>query len=289
MSLAEKIQERIEAAIVVDEIGIETGRYGSHILKTRYQAIFRRTPEGLTPWGVTGTVQPHLRERPISLDSFWADIAPDDQPFVESLGRMLQLRNHRSIHAGDLVLLWDYDQRLFASTDTPEAQVARLVSLLPSAEIDQHLFLCRLPGNGEEGRVAELAAVLQLNGIATAVEDFGTPAESASRIRQINPQIVTFEGRWFRRIADVPAAVDLLGSFVEALRREGRQVLIEGIETPDQLRAAFDTGADLLRGDLLRPAQPVGVIFDTEPLDGEALLLTRSTGTSPLPGQGRPA
>lgn len=285
MSLAEKIQERIEAAIVVDEIGIETGRYGSRILKTYYQAIFRRTSEGLMPWGVAGTMRPYLRERPVSLQLFLADIAPDDHPFVESLGRMLQLRNHRNIHADDLVLLWDYDQRLFPSTDTPEAQAARLAGFLEDAEIDKSFFLCRLPAVEEESRLAELAAALQRSGISIAVDDFGTPAESASRIRQMSPQVVTIEGSLFRRIADVPAAVDLLGSLVETLRKEGREVLIEGIETAGQLRAAYDTGADLLRGDLLRPVQPVGVIFDTEPLDGEALLRAHGEGTK----VGRPA
>lgn len=271
MTAAKSMLERVDSAILVDEIGIETGQYDPYTLKTTYRTIFRRSDDGILPWGVVAGVQLIHDGKPVSRSNFLDVVPLEDRIFVRCLSAVLQIQNYRNIFNDELVLLWDYERYLLGEMEGPDAQISLLIHLLAKAEIDSSQFVCRLPVDEEGNALATLVEALHRNNIGIAVDDFGTPTASASRIQQIDPNVVTLDGDWFRRIVEEPTAVSLLGALVGALRREGRKVLIEGIESPDHLRAALITGADLLEGSMLRPPFVAGVFFDAEPLNAEEL------------------
>ena len=61
-------------AIIVDEVGIESGGYGKYRLRSSYQPVFERTGEVLRPVAVEGMISPYLAGQPLPLADFFADL-----------------------------------------------------------------------------------------------------------------------------------------------------------------------------------------------------------------------
>src|SRR5690606_35739762 len=105
MADAESLAARIEKAIHVDEVGIETGRFGPYFLKTMYQPVFRNTGEQLVPSGVEGLVGPHKDGQQVGTRAFFSDVAAASETlFVENLCHTLHLHNYPNIGVDGLML-----------------------------------------------------------------------------------------------------------------------------------------------------------------------------------------
>lgn len=259
----------IRDAITVDEIGIETGHYGPFLLKTVYQPIFETGQDGLAPIGAEGLIKPFVEGKSVPALDFFAQVPAEDGFFVENMCRALHLRNYRNIGVEGLQLFFNYDPRAHTDLESALGQIRYMASRLEYLEIDPADLVCEITEveavNSE--MLVEIAAEMRRHGVRLAVDDFGTGHSTLQRMDLIEADIVKIDGPWFRQIATMAAARRLLEALVRALQRSGRQVLIEGIETPDQLKAALDTGADLLQGFLLGRPALAGTIFDTNALD----------------------
>ncbi|WP_163267871.1 EAL domain-containing protein [Chelativorans alearense] len=273
MADAESLAVRIDQAILVDEVGIETGRYGPYFVKTMYQPVFRNTEGELVPCGVEGLAGPHKDGRPVSTRAFFADVtAADDTLFVENLCHTLHLRNYPNIGADGLMVFIKHYASADFGLQTALDQVDGMMRFLDEIAVDPALVVCEIAETADEGLMMDIAAELRRNRIRVAVDDFGVGRSTLTRVRLLDPEVVKIDGGWFRRIAKVAVATRLLTSLVDALRREGRLVLIQGIETPAQLRVAIETGADLMQGYLLGQPKIAGSLFEAERMDVRNLL-----------------
>ncbi len=268
--------KRIDDALMVDEIGIEAARCGPYLLKTVYQPIFRNRSGQLVPWGVRGDIVPYRNGRPASCKTFAADMLPRQAAFVEGVSRMLQLRNYRNIGIAGLALLASFDPAAASRATTTSRQASNLADLLEEIELPRELLICEIAENVKIESVRPLAVALRRRGIRVAIGQFGVGTRFLERARLADSDLIRLDSGWFRRIVEVPGASGLLASLLAAIHAEGREVLVDGLETVDQLRVALDAGVDLLQGDLLRPAKLAGAIFDTSPLNRKALLAPRS-------------
>ncbi|MCT7374883.1 EAL domain-containing protein [Chelativorans salis] len=273
MADVDSLSARIDQAILVDEVGIETGRYGPYFLKTLYQPVFHNSGKDLMPIGLEGLAGPHKDGELVAAREFFREVtAADDTFFIENLCQTLHLHNYPNIGVDGLTLF----VKLYSSADfglkKAIGQVEHVVRFLEEISVDPALLVCEIAETTDDGLMTELAAELRRHGIRIAVDDFGIGRSTLSRVRLLNPEVVKVDGGWFRRIAEVIMAAKLLRSLVDALQREGREVLIQGIETPSQLRVALGTGTDFLQGYLLGRPRLAGAIFDTKPLNTERLL-----------------
>src|SRR5690606_33416163 len=78
------------------------------------------------------------------------------------------------------------------------------------------------------------------------------------------PTIARIDGGWFRRIAGNEGAIRLLSHLVGELKAQGLTILVEGIETREQLTSALEAGADFFQGFLLSRPQLAGTPVDEE-------------------------
>ncbi|MFC6489655.1 EAL domain-containing protein [Nitratireductor sp. GCM10026969] len=266
MSKGGSLAERIEDAILVDEVGIETGRYGPYFLKTLYRPVLRRTDAGLLPCGVKALTGIFRDGEPVAHSVFLEDVPGQDRWFISCLCRMLHLRNYYNADAEDLPLF--LGRPPFAGPDLESIldHVDAAAECLDQMGLDPMLVFWEVDDDAEGTVQLELAACLRRHRLGVAVADFGVDDATLSRVRDLDPDVVSLNGLWFQRIAEVPIAARLLSTLVDALRREGKQVLAEGIESPSHLHVALEVGADFVSGDLLRPARLAGTIFDTEPV-----------------------
>src|SRR5688572_17768193 len=78
-------QVGLDDAIMVDEIGIESGGYGIYRLRSLYQPIFERRDQFLQAVAVEGTVAPYVAGEEAPPEMFLAAVAEDDRDFVEQM------------------------------------------------------------------------------------------------------------------------------------------------------------------------------------------------------------
>lgn len=269
-----KLARSVNKAIRSDEVGIQYGRYGPFVLKTLYQPIFRRRPEGLKPCGVEGLIKPFVGGTPVPALSFLGQVPRGDRFFIEVMCRALHLRNYANLGVEGLLLFFNFDPRAHDDVDRAIRQIRYMAGRIEEIQLPAHLLVCEITETEavDPEILRRLAAEMRMHGVRLAIDDFGIGHSTLERVAVIEPDIVKLDGPWFRRIAAAPSAIGLLNALVAGLQQRGAEVLIEGIQTPGELKVALDAGADLLQGYLLARPALAGTMFDTEPLDPGALL-----------------
>jgi EAL domain-containing protein (putative c-di-GMP-specific phosphodiesterase class I) len=248
--------------------------YGDYRLKSSYQPIFAPRDGLLFPVAVEGLISPQLAGQPVPSALFFGEVPPEDGLFIESMCRALHLRNHHNIGVEDLELFFNYDP--CANRDLVKSlnEIAFMARRLKEISLAPHLLTCEI--NESAARdvdvLVRLVAEMRSHGIRIAIDDFGAGHSTLERFSVLQPEIVKLDGARFRKLAAHREAERLLGLAVRGFRAAGAQVLIEGIETTQQLAVALAAGADLLQGYLLGLPALVGTIFDTAPRSVAELL-----------------
>ena len=119
-----------------------------------------------------------------------------------------------------------------------------------------------------ESEVEDLAplkdaiANFRSRGYRIAIDDFGRGHANLDRVWELAPDIVKLDRRLIATGSTDRRIRAVLPKLVDVLKAQGAQVLFEGIENPDHLDLAHESGADLVQGYLLgRPAascRPIG-------------------------------
>jgi EAL domain-containing protein (putative c-di-GMP-specific phosphodiesterase class I) len=269
-----KRPKRISDAIVADEIGIEYGRYGDFTLKSAYQKIFRREDGLLRPFAVEGLVMPFFDGEAVEPETLFEATPAEDKVFVESMCRTLHLRNYDNLGEPGLVLFFNFDPRINSDFAVTVKELEFIAGRYGEIQLESRLLVCEIIETQEQDidTLLRITAEMRRHGIRLAIDDFGVGHSNLERVKLIRPNIIKIDGGWFRQIAAVPAAAALFKSFVSGLHDLGAQVLVEGIETPEQLSCAVEAGAEYLQGFLLSRPRLAGTIFDPSPLRIDVLL-----------------
>ena len=85
-------------------------------------------------------------------------------------------------------------------------------------------------------------------GFRVAIDDFGCQHSNFDRLWQLTPDIVKLDRSLIVQAGINGRARWILPRIVEIIHGLGAQVVVEGIETPEQHALALDAGADLLQG-----------------------------------------
>jgi EAL domain-containing protein (putative c-di-GMP-specific phosphodiesterase class I) len=272
------VRPRVGDAIVVDEVGLESGVYGRYRLRSCYQPIFERVGRLLVPVAVEGLILPHLAGQPVPPRQFFSEVPADDRPLIESMCRALHLRNHHNIGVERLELYFNYDPRADADLEILLSEFRFMTHQLAEIGLDPGLLVCEITQAAalHPGVLVALAAEIRRHGVRIAIDDFGAEHSTLERIGLIRPDIIKVDGGWFRTLCREPAAIRLFATVVAGFRQGGAKVLIAGVEQPSHLAHAIAVGADLFQGLLLGRPALVGTVFDETPL-----LLAEKLGADP--------
>lgn len=258
-------QISLDEALIVDEIGIESGCYGIYRLRSLYQPIFRRREKTLKMVAVEGTAAPYIGGEEVPSEVFLTAASDDDQDFIRRLGVAVSLRNHRNIDAEMLDLFLGLE-----GTD-PEVLVDRIrlvAGELAGAELEPGRVVCALGERaaGEATLLARLAEAMRGCGLRTAVGDFGAGHWTDEAVDILKPEIVRIDGGWFRQVCRDATTIRLFDAVVSRLRERSAKVLVSGIASELQLGVALKVGADLLQGPHLAAPALAGTEIDQRPL-----------------------
>ncbi|MER8897144.1 EAL domain-containing protein [Mesorhizobium sp. M0676] len=263
----------IGEAIFADEVGIEYGVYGAFRLKSAYQPIFAPRGGALAAVAVEALIEPQRASMPVAPAMFFDSVAPGDRLFVETMCRMLHLKNFRNVGADGLDLFFNYNPMINDHLGRALAEIRLMTRHLGDLDLHAAMLVCEITEQAADDNVlAPLVREMRRHGIRIAIDDFGTGHSTAERMSLFQPDIVKIDGGWFAEFCRHAAAERFFRPLVSSLHDRGAKVLVEGIEQSVHLRVALDGGVDLLQGfHLGRPAL-AGTIFNREPLSIEALL-----------------
>jgi EAL domain-containing protein (putative c-di-GMP-specific phosphodiesterase class I) len=266
----------LERALVVDEIGIETGIYGNYRLKTAHQPIFRREGAELISFAVEARVAPFRRGSAVAPAEFFEEAPQSDRAFVEALCRTLHLRNHRNVGIDEperFELYLTIDPRHDCS-DAPAGAAHSVAALAGEAGIPTGMIICEIldAARLDAKALAALSGALRGHGMRVSIAEFRIGQSAIDRVTQIEPDVIKIDGAWFRDVQESSETAQLFPAVINAFQGFGAKLLVQGIETPAELEGALEAGADYLQGMLLSPPAPAGSALDERPQPIEALL-----------------
>ncbi|HEY6631183.1 MAG TPA: EAL domain-containing protein [Rhizobiaceae bacterium] len=265
MSAGAERQIGLDDAIIVDEVGIESGCYGLYRLRSLYQPIFKRRERTLRMVAVEATVRPYLAGEEVPAEVFLPAVADDDQDFIGRVGLALSLRNHRNIGIDTLELVVDPEG---IETGALIDRIRLIAAELAEAELDAGTVVCALGEHAasDKALLSRLAAEMRAHGLRIAVGDFGAGHWTDEAVDLLKPEIVRIDGNWFRQVCRDATTVRLFDAVVSRLRERQSKVLVTGIKSGEQLAVALRSGVDLLQGNLLATPALVGMLLEETPL-----------------------
>jgi len=261
MSPKPESRTRLEDAIIVDEIGVESGGYGIYRLRSLYQPIFERRGQSLHAVAVEGTVAPYLAGEQVPSEVFLTAAAEDDLDFIRQIRFALPLRNLRNIDAEGLRLLVDIATRGDRAETLPD-RVRFVAGELEGAELEPDLVTGAVaePSGADAPVLAAVAEELRQGGMRSAIGDFGMGRWSDEQIDVLSPDMARIDGEWFRQVCRDAVTVRLFESVVSRLHERGVKVLVCGIQDAQQFGIALEAGADLFQGAHLAAVANVGTL-----------------------------
>lgn len=139
-------------------------------------------------------------------------------------------------------------------------EVLRYCGLHPSAVVLEVL----------EGQIEDDARLLaavegyRSRGYNIAIDDFGRRHSNLDRLLSLQPHIVKFDRGLLLQAEADNRARRVLSRLVDIAHDLEAQVVVEGVETPEQLAIAKDSGADWLQGFLIRrPSERLQLVPST--------------------------
>lgn len=252
-----------DPAISIDEIGIATARHGGLLLRSAFQPVYALRGGELHAAAAASLLRPSSNGRPLPPLAFLAGLGAEERLCVERLAAAIHAVNHDHSGVAGLAHILGLGPALAASADAA-AMLARIAERDDAGEAVPPDLVCglRVADGAVTVELAALAAGLEAGGVRLALGGLAGEPPPLEPIRRLKPAIVRIDGAWFRRVAREPAARRLLAGLAAAFRDHGAHVLVEGIETRDQLATAIEMKADLLQGFLLSHPQPAGAVVE---------------------------
>lgn len=241
----------VSDAVTVSAEGLHTGQYGALTLFSAYQPIYALDGgHGLQLAAFEGLIRPRRGSEPVSPAALFGNIDPGDQLFVECLCRALHLRNYPNAVPGGQLLFININPAIYESIEVVEREFKFMFSILAKYDLSPERLVCEVIETEalSQGAMERLWSMLRDHGAKLAIDDFGAGRSGIDRYRLMQPDIVKVDGELFRAMAADGKRVKMLRAMLRTFRADSATVLVEGIETAEQLEIAQHVGATLFQG-----------------------------------------
>ncbi len=199
------------------------------------------------------------REGVQSLGPFFADdrVSVEDQMRIDRHIRR-QAFDKLSRTAGQQPMLFvnlkpSWIQKAYAQTGELPT-----LSYLEDYRIDPSRIVLEITEDAYVGSMSEFRDIVEIyrsKGCRIAIDDVGTGFSSADRIAQIQPDLLKVDIHIMKSSASHSGYLGVLRSFSTLAEQIGASLLIEGVETRDDLLRAIEIGARYVQGYLFAPAE----------------------------------
>ncbi|MFV8570397.1 EAL domain-containing protein [Marinobacter sp. SBS5] len=190
---------------------------------------------------------------------------------LDRLCRYLHVRNYSSIKDQLNWLFLNVSPRVVTHGNQSDSFFGQILEKtgLPAHRIVMEIV--EQPTDDAE-KLRETVAYYRKLGCLTAIDDFGAGHSNFERIWNLSPDIVKLDRSLLMRAVEDRRARQILNGIVSLLRQSGCLVLLEGVETRDQVMIAIDAGVDFVQGFYFqRPSTDLGALSKA-PADLDDLL-----------------
>jgi diguanylate cyclase (GGDEF)-like protein len=115
---------------------------------------------------------------------------------------------------------------------------------LPASRLELELTESLATSESSLRTIGELRAL----GIRVAIDDFGTGYSSLTLLKRLNIDMLKIDQSFVRGAAQTDPDRVILAAIIHMARGLGLDVLAEGVETTDEMRALLDRGCSLMQG-----------------------------------------
>ncbi|CAB3786203.1 hypothetical protein GCM10011400_26710 [Paraburkholderia caffeinilytica] len=178
-----------------------------------------------------------------------------DEGVLDRASHAVHLANARKVLPGDAWLFLNILPATFVAEGYADqlAMVVRAVGLEPERVI---LEILESHG-GSVDDMSRAAALYREHGFLIAVDDFGAGQSNLDRLLRIRPDLVKLDGELIRATGH-GTEQPILPKLVSLLHQAGMLVVVEGVETTEELILAVESNVDFAQGFLLgRPAAEI--------------------------------
>ena len=247
-------------AITFDDCGLSVGRFGPYNLSSVCQPIYEFDGSGCVKMiAYEGLLRVHYDGENIRPDVFFNQVAPQDKLFIESMCMALHIRNY--VHGGlyPKKLFLNVNVANYASLEEMEREILYAIDRLSANGLttDRIVFEIVETAVMSHEILDRICGIFRENDIRFALDDFGKEASNIERYAKTRPDIVKLDRDIFHSVAETKQTVKLLTSLIRTFKDHGVDVLLEGMESYEDVSTAFEVGANLVQGyHLAVPASP---------------------------------
>ncbi len=240
----------VSDAIHYDETNKIIGCFDDYILKPFYQPIYRVEQNKAVLLGYEGLIRPYIENTLIQPEKFFNIVDEKDALFVECLCLALHIRGFMQAVVKEGILFVNVNAGTYATIIDVEREFFYLFSQLSKHELnrDNIVFEILETEVADEKILIHLCQLIKANGYKLALDDFGTKHSNVERYISINPDIIKLDRTFVINAMKTKETTRLLQTLVRAFKDKDVSVIIEGIETDEEVSFALDIGADMLQG-----------------------------------------
>lgn len=212
--------------------GVYQARLGDMVLRSAFQPIIEVNGDGLRVFGYEGLIRPYRDGRRISVDSFFAEVAPQDTMVVDRLCRALHFRNFAAFGPNHASLLVNVDPAAYGDLDLTDQTIFRALKCLSASGLtpDRVIYEIVERPSTDERTIFAIASRLRSAGVRIAVDDFGGKALDFTRLAMLRPDIVKMDRGILQKARIGGPHLKHLRRLCQVASRFGIDLLIEGVE-----------------------------------------------------------
>ncbi|MEF1288811.1 EAL domain-containing protein [Vibrio sp. M260118] len=248
----------------LDENSRYIAKYNDLTLTSVFQAIYDGADQVI---GVEALVRIHHDQfGPIRPDRFFHrhDFTQEDKLNVERLSRVIHIRNFcRSEYRHLLIFLNVLPSagETFALGNINSMLLSQRLKALNIDNSQVVMEVVEFDANNED-RLTKAIQNLAECEFKIAVDDFGMNASTSERVMRLQPNIIKLDRSLL--LSYMKGSHEPLKIGLELAKKIGAQVVVEGIETGQQLSTMRALGVDFYQGYYLGLPQPLNTVYDDE-------------------------
>jgi diguanylate cyclase (GGDEF)-like protein len=178
-----------------------------------------------------------------------------DEGALDRASHVVHLSNARSLIPSDAWIFLN----ILPATFVADGYADQLAGIVRSARLAPEKIVLEIleSHGGSVDDMSKAAARYREHGFLIAVDDFGAGQSNLDRLFRIRPDFVKLDGELIR--ATIPGTQQsILPKLVSLLHQAGMLVVVEGVETTEELILAVESNVDFAQGFLLgRPAAEI--------------------------------
>lgn len=241
--------------------GWRTGRYGPFQLNSVYQPIFCTSDTYGTPCGFEGLLRVKHEGKIISPLDFFPLVPQEDKFFIEWMCRAIHISNFHLVRQPGQLLFVNLDPTTFTDVAQAEYEIGFMVKRMEELGVNPQDFVCEvIEEKSQDDQVfANIIECFKSFGIKVAVDDYGVRFSDRNRIEKLSPDIVKLDGSWFKSMLETQRGKQQLKRTINGFGESDIMVIVEGVETKEQLDFVEAIGGCGVQGYLLGRPQGVAV------------------------------